>query len=164
MAKKKSHSGLELMLLLNSTLRQLNNKLAREIELDQNEISVEQLSLLIALWNKEGISQQDLGEYVDKDRPSITRLLDNMEKNNLVVRITNEMDRRVRLIYLTKKGKDLQSKLFKTAEIAVMKTIKNVDTDMLNNFISVAEMIKNNIIDEKAHNNNKAIKTGKEKR
>ncbi len=141
MAKKKNHSGLELILLLNSTLRQLNNKLAREIETEQNDITVEQLSLLIALLNKEGISQQDLGEYVDKDRPSITRLLDNMEKNSLVVRVTFEMDRRVRLIYLTKKGKELQTRLFKTAETTVKRAIKNVNTELLSNFVSVAEMI-----------------------
>jgi len=151
-------------LLLNSTLRQLNNKLAREIETEQNDITVEQLSLLIALLNKEGISQQELGEYVDKDRPSITRLLDNMEKNSLVVRITNEMDRRVRLIYPTKKGKELQTGLFKTAETAVKRSIKNVSPELLSNFVSVAEMIKNNILKDQNLNNIKPIKPGKEKR
>lgn len=148
MAKNKKQTGLELMLLLNSTLRQLNNSVAREIDGHFKDITVEQLSLLIALWKKEGISQQDLGEFVDKDRPSVTRLLDNMEKNNLVVRITSEFDRRVRLIYLTKNGKDIQSVLIKNSETAVKKSLKDIDESRLSDFIFVAEKIKNNISED----------------
>lgn len=164
MAKKKNQTGLELMLLLNSTLRQMNNKLARDIDSEDKDITVEQLSLLIALWKKEGISQQDLGEFVDKDRPSVTRLLDNMEKGSLVVRITSEQDRRVRLIYLTKKGKDLQTKLVKVAESAVKKSIKNIDDELLSSFVTVAETIKLNIIQEQKEAKSKIKTSGKGKR
>jgi MarR family transcriptional regulator, organic hydroperoxide resistance regulator len=148
MTRNKRQSGLELMLLLNSTLRQLNNRVAREIDGHFRDITVEQLSLLIALWKKEGISQQDLGEFVDKDRPSVTRLLDNMEKNNLVVRITSEFDRRVRLIYLTKKGKELQSVLVKNSETAVKKSLKDIEEKRLSDFIFVVEKIKDNILED----------------
>lgn len=164
MAKKKSQTGLELMLLMNSTLRQMNNKLARDIDSEGKDITVEQLSLLIALWKKEGISQQDLGEFVDKDRPSVTRLLDNMEKNSLVVRITSDLDRRVRLIYLTKKGKDLQAKLVKVAEAAIKKSIKNIDDESISSFVTVAETIKKNIIEEQKEAKSKIEISGKGKR
>ena len=152
------------MLLLNSALRQMNNKLSRDIDLEVNDITVEQLSLLIALWKKEGISQQDLGEYVDKDRPSVTRLLDNMERGNLVVRITSEQDRRVRLIYLTKKGKDLQVKLVKVAEAAVKKSLQNINSEMLSSFVTVAEMIKENILQEQNEDKSKKQISGRGKR
>lgn len=152
------------MLLLNSTLRQMNNKLARDIDSEGKDITVEQLSLLIALWKKEGISQQDLGEFVDKDRPSVTRLLDNMEKGSLVVRITSDQDRRVRLIYLTKKGKDLQAKLVKVAEAAIKKSIKNIDDELLSSFVTVAETIKTNIIQEQKEAKSKIQISGKGKR
>jgi MarR family transcriptional regulator, organic hydroperoxide resistance regulator len=164
MAKKKNQTGLDLMLLLNSTLRQMNNKLSRDIDMEVNDITVEQLSLLIALWKKEGISQQDLGEYVDKDRPSVTRLLDNMERGNLVVRITSEQDRRVRLIYLTKKGKDLQVKLLKVAEAAVKKSLQNIDSEKLSSFVAVAEMIKENILQEQNEDKSKKQISGRGKR
>lgn len=164
MAKKKNQTGLDLMLLLNSTLRQMNNKLSRDIDMEVNDITVEQLSLLIALWKKEGISQQDLGEYVDKDRPSVTRLLDNMERGNLVVRITSEQDRRVRLIYLTKKGKDLQVKLLKVAEAAVKKSLQNIESEKLSSFVAVAEMIKENILQEQNEDKSKKQISGRGKR
>lgn len=152
------------MLLMNSTLRQMNNKLSRDIDIEVSDITVEQFSLLIALWKKEGISQQDLGEYVDKDRPSVTRLLDNMEKGNLVVRITSDQDRRVRLIYLTKKGKDLQVKLVKVAEAAVKKSLLNIDNEMLSSFVAVAEMIKDNILQEQKEEKTKNQISGRAKR
>jgi MarR family transcriptional regulator, organic hydroperoxide resistance regulator len=145
MGRKKNQTGIDLVLLLNSLTRQLNNRLARHIDLGEQEITVEQLSLLIGLWTREGMSQQELGDFVDKDRPSVTRLLDNMEKNNLVVRITSESDRRIRLIYLTRKGRELQEKLFKLADGVVKNSLNGVDSETIGQFLSVAGLIRSGI-------------------
>ena len=37
-----------------------------------------------------------------KDKPSMTRLIDNMERQHLVVRIADKRDRRTNLIHLTR--------------------------------------------------------------
>ena len=58
-------------------------------------------------------SQQDLAGITCKNKTSMTRLIDNMEKRSLVVRIPNSADKRQKLIYLTKKGQDLREKLVK---------------------------------------------------
>lgn len=161
MGRKKNQTGIDLVLLLNSLTRQLNNRLARHIDLGDQEITVEQLSLLIGLWTREGMSQQELGDFVDKDRPSVTRLLDNMEKNNLVVRITSESDRRIRLIYLTRKGRELQEKLFKLADGVVKNSLNGVDSETLGQFISVAGLIRSSIQKKNAED---AMKTNQSKK
>ena len=40
----------------------------------------------------------------------MTRLIDNMERQHLVVRISDKKDRRTNLIHLTKDGKELEEK------------------------------------------------------
>ena len=71
-------------------------------------ITPEQWTVLIYLWERDGVKQQELCDATFKDKPSMTRLLDSMEEQHLVVRISQEKDRRSNLIYLTKTGRDLE--------------------------------------------------------
>src|SRR5712675_2188157 len=71
-------------------------------------LTIEQWSVLYHLWKQEGMSQQELCNATFRDKPSITRLVDNLEKLNLVKRVASENDRRINLIYLTKQAQKLQ--------------------------------------------------------
>ena len=72
------------------------------------EMPPEQMMVLFQLWEKDGIHQKQLVEDSFKDKTSITRGIHSLEKHNLVVRITDEADKRNKKIYLTKKGKDME--------------------------------------------------------
>ncbi|MEO6819679.1 MAG: helix-turn-helix domain-containing protein, partial [Ginsengibacter sp.] len=61
------------------------------------EITIEQWSVLYHLWKEDGRSQQQLCEATFRDKPSITRLVDNLEKSNLVKRVAAKNDRRINL-------------------------------------------------------------------
>lgn len=69
---------------------------------------------------KDGVTQQELCNATFKDKPSMTRLIDNMERQHLVVRISDKKDRRTNLIHLTKDGKELEEK----ARIIAGQTLK----------------------------------------
>ena len=84
----------------------------REAEL---EITIEQWSILYHLWQEDCLSQQDLCKRTYRDKPSMTRLVDNLEKQKLVKRIASKEDRRKNLICLTQTAKDLQ---YLTVELA----------------------------------------------
>ena len=72
------------------------------------EITIEQWSVLYHLWKQDGLSQQQLCDATFRDKPSITRLMDNLEKQRLVKRVPSKEDRRINLIYLTKEALSLQ--------------------------------------------------------
>ena len=91
----------------------INRKLYRNFRQNGLEISPEQWTVLIFLWEKDGVTQQELCNATFKDKPSMTRLIDNMERQHLVVRRTN-------LIHLTKDGKELEEK----ARIIAGQTLK----------------------------------------
>lgn len=65
------------------------------------DITIEQWSVLYHLWKNDGLSQQELCNATFRDKPSITRLVDNLEKLKLVKRVPSKEDRRINLIYLT---------------------------------------------------------------
>ena len=52
------------------------------------------------------ISQQELGDYVKKDRTTIVALVDDLEEEGLVERRRNPADRRAYALELTEKGHD----------------------------------------------------------
>ena len=76
----------------NMALARRLQKYFREKELD---LTVEQWSILVHLWKYDGVSQQELSNRTFRDKPSITRLVDNLEKLGLVERRASETDRRI---------------------------------------------------------------------
>ena len=58
------------------------------------DITIEQWSILYHLWLEDCLSQQELCNRTYRDKPSITRLIDNLEKQKLVKRIASKEDRR----------------------------------------------------------------------
>ncbi|HKB44966.1 MAG TPA: MarR family transcriptional regulator, partial [Chitinophagaceae bacterium] len=82
-------------------------RLQRKINQAGLNITIEQWSVLYHLWKNEGQSQQQLCNATFRDKPSITRLVDNLEKLNLVKRVASDTDRRINFIYLTKQGQKL---------------------------------------------------------
>ena len=88
----------------------INRKLSRNFRLNDMEITPEQWTVLLYLWEKDGVTQQELCNATFKDKPSMTRLIDNMEKLHLVIRVSDKKDRRTNKIHLTETGKKLEEK------------------------------------------------------
>ena len=64
----------------------------------------------------EGIRQKELAHTLGIEGPSLVRLLDSLERRGLVERREDESDLRARGIYLTKAGRQLQSRVLKISE------------------------------------------------
>jgi MarR family transcriptional regulator for hemolysin len=87
-------------------------------------ISYEQMSILKLIYMKEGCNQKELAEGSQKDRASVTRILDILEKNNLVRRENSSNDRREFLLYITDKGNGICKKAIKV----VNQQVKEIDS------------------------------------
>ena len=88
----------------------INRKLYRNFRQNNLEITPEQWTVLLFLWKKDGVTQQELCNATFKDKPSMTRLIDNMERMHLVVRTSDKSDRRINLIHLTPTGRELEER------------------------------------------------------
>lgn len=72
------------------------------------DITAEQFSILVVLWYRDGISQKEISEQLNRDKTTITRVLMNMKKNKLIRQVTDKEDNRSNLVFLTAKGKAIQ--------------------------------------------------------
>ena len=91
------------------------------------DITIEQWSVLYHLWKEDGISQQELCLRTFRDKPSITRLVDNLEKLKMVKRVASKQDRRINLIYLTEAAAELQNTTMDMANQTLTEALAGVD-------------------------------------
>jgi DNA-binding MarR family transcriptional regulator len=92
-------------------LSHTNLALLRQINRNFNsagfDITIEQMSLLMYLFYEDGKTQKELSEKNIKGKVSITKIVDNLVKRELVKRVSDKKDRRVKRIYITEKGKKI---------------------------------------------------------
>ena len=112
--------------LITSTARLIRKRLIQEFHQAGFHISSEQWSILIHLWNRDRQYQFELAEVLNKDKTTITRLINELENKELVARQTNQFDRRLNHICLTRKGKHLQGELIPIAETILAEIDQNI--------------------------------------
>lgn len=117
-------------------------KYFREKELD---LTVEQWSILVHLWKYDGVSQQELSNRTFRDKPSITRLVDNLEKLGLVERRPSETDRRINRIYLTEKGKSLRDPSMELANLTLNEGLVGLSPEDIETTKRVLEKVYENL-------------------
>ena len=71
-----------------------------------NEIGlhVGQEMMLCALWEKEGVTQTELGEHLDVRLATVTNALRRLERNGLVERTPDADDQRISRVFPTAEG------------------------------------------------------------
>jgi DNA-binding MarR family transcriptional regulator len=108
-------------------------------------ITIEQWSVLYHLWKQDGQSQQDLCNATFRDKPSITRLVDNLEKLQLVKRLPSADDRRINRICLTKTGLKLQEQSMMLAELTLNEALEGVPSEQVEICKSVLQLVYDNL-------------------
>lgn len=108
-------------------------------------LTIEQWSVLYHLWKQDGISQQELCNATFRDKPSITRLVDNLEKLQLVKRVPSESDRRMNMVFLTRQAQRLQDQSMELAEETLNEALEGVSADRIEVCKEVLQIVYDNL-------------------
>ncbi len=98
-------------LLSGKVTQAINRTLLSKLKDANVDITPAQVAVLYTLWHKDGVTQKEIAEQTAKDKPSITRLLDNLEHAGLIKRKIDKADRRSNKVYLTAKAETLRPKV-----------------------------------------------------
>jgi DNA-binding MarR family transcriptional regulator len=109
------------------------------------EITIEQWSVLYHLWKTDGLSQQELCAATFRDKPSITRLVDNLEKLKLVKRNASKEDRRKNMIVLTPVGKEMEERCMEIANLTLNEALQGVTNGQIEIAKEVLQMVYDNL-------------------
>lgn len=98
----------EIAVELNLTGCRLKQFIASKLRRMDVPLTPEQFILIDLLWNQGSMSQQQLADQMQKDKNSVTKLVDALERKGFVVRQQNRNDRRSNTLVLTEKAEGLK--------------------------------------------------------
>lgn len=128
--------------ILNCSLIKIFSK-----ELSKNNINLtpEQYLVMDILWDQGTLSQQTIADIIQKDKNSVTKFIDSLEKKGLVSRMVNKNDRRINNIIVSEEGLKLKDKTTEVAINMMQNVLADISEDDLLIFDKVMNQIKSNI-------------------
>ena len=125
----------------------LMNHIARQFAILLGEgleplgIAPAQFPILLELWQKDGLSQQELVERADLKQATIANTLARMERDGLITREPNPDDARSRLIMLTEQARALQQQSTEIAKAINQTALSDLSADEQKLFLEMAAKI-----------------------
>ncbi|HFC8455775.1 MAG: MarR family transcriptional regulator [Neisseria sp.] len=125
----------------------LMNHIARQFAILLGEglkplsIAPAQFPILLELWQKDGLSQQELVERADLKQATIANTLARMERDGLITREPNPDDARSRLIMLTEQARALQQQSTEIAKAINQTALSDLSADEQKLFLEMTAKI-----------------------
>ena len=107
----------------------IRQNIGRECEAVGYKATPEGLGILFLLSRQDGLTQGQISEFLGKDKAAITRLLSALEKERLVSRSADAVDRRVVRSFLSKKGKEAVDQMIPAFKSFFTEVLDGVDPD-----------------------------------
>lgn len=125
--------------------------LAEAFKYNGVNLTKEQFLLLMFLFEKDGLPQNDLAFITNRNKTSLARLITGLEKKELVRRTASEADKRCNLVYLTASGKKLFETAFPIGEEAMKCAQDGISEEEVAITISVLKKVLENMEKGKDH-------------
>ncbi|MFA8342661.1 MAG: MarR family winged helix-turn-helix transcriptional regulator [Rhodothermaceae bacterium] len=133
--------------LISVASRLLAARLQEDFSTNEIDITVEQWRILFYLWEEDGINQNELAKRADKEKSTMTRQIEALEKKDLIFRESHSSDKRNKLIYLTRKGKKLEKQAMGIADSITVLSEKGITKKDMEVFKKVMIQVITNIKD-----------------
>ena len=129
---------------------QTNRKMVRYINLNLKsyDITLEQWVVLLALAKEDMMNQKQLAQKVDKDQPTLARILDILERKKLVERQSIKEDRRSFLVHITDLGMNHKEDVAAFLEEVFEKMLTGIPKAKIDIFKEVMMQVNHNITNQ----------------
>ena len=128
-------------------IKQLHSRALAQCISDKgiDAFSGEQGKILFVLWQKDKITQKELACETGLAKNTITVMLEKMEKNNLIKRITDENDKRKSLVILTDHAKSLKKSFDEISDEMLKKVYKGFSEEEIDKYEGYLHRIIRNL-------------------
>ncbi|WP_404449298.1 MarR family winged helix-turn-helix transcriptional regulator [Sutcliffiella horikoshii] len=125
--------------------RLMNNRINKYFKENDFPVTYEQWQILSRLYEKDGLTQNQIAELNEKDQPSVSRLIVNMINRGLVIRSTHPSDARINIISLTEQAKESEEKLKIIANQTIQDATKGIDPEEVTKCLRMLDQIRANL-------------------
>lgn len=135
----------EIAVELNLTGCKLKQYIAAMLKMQDVPLTPEQFLLIDILWNQGEMSQQQLADRMQKDKNSVTKLVDAIERKGFVIRKQNSSDRRSNTIVLTEKAELLKNEAKKKGISILENMLEGITEAELRSFLDTLHKLNSNM-------------------
>lgn len=135
----------EVAVELHLTGCKLKQYIAYMLRVEDVPLTPEQFMLIDLLWNLGDMSQQQLADLMQKDKNSVTKLVDAIERKGFVVRQQNPDDRRSNTLVLTEKAQALKPGAKQKGISILDNIVEGISEEELRSFLSTLHKISDNM-------------------
>ena len=135
----------EIAVEINLTGCKLKQYLAAKLRQMDVPLTPEQFMLIDLLWNHGEMSQQQLADLMHKDKNSVTKLVDAIEKKGFVVRRQNRTDRRSNTLVLTENANQLKPGAKQKGISILDEMLVGISEEELHSFLSTLLKLNENM-------------------
>ena len=137
--------GNQLVPWLVRTAKMLDYFQNKELQSLGFDLTKEQFVALKILSESNGASQNKLACITNRDKTSMTRLVNTLEKKNYIARIPSQEDNRINQLFITKAGEKILNDVTPYVIKNIDKLQKGVNVDETNMIIDALKRIQKNI-------------------
>ena len=135
----------EIAVELNLTGCKLKQFIAAKLRQQDVPLTPEQFLLIDLLWNHGSMSQQQLADQMQKDKNSVTQLVDAIERKGFVVRQQNAKDRRSNILVLTDKAIELRDEAKQKGISILDEMLEGISEQELRTFLGTLHKLNDNM-------------------
>ena len=135
----------EVAVELNLTGCKLKQFIAAKLRQKNVPLTPEQFLLIDLLWNQGSMSQQQLADQMQKDKNSVTKLVDAIERKGFVLRQQNAFDRRSNTLVLTEKALELRDDAKQKGISILDEMLEGISEAELRSFLSTLNKLNVNM-------------------
>jgi DNA-binding MarR family transcriptional regulator len=130
---------------LGRTMKALDYFMIDNFEAKGLNLTKAQMIILKILSKEDGIVQNDLAFITNRDKASLTRLIDTLEKKNFVTRSISPKDKRVKLVHITDEGKKMFDSALPVLNNIIQSIQEGISPKEIESAINVLKKIRKNI-------------------
>lgn len=116
---------------------------------EMNKYGVEGLAvshgdIIFSLLNNEKLTMKEIAEKIEKDKSTVTALVNKLIKQGYIEKTKDILDNRVVFVTLTEKGKSLEPMFNKISEELISKVYEGISENEKEELLKTLIKIKNN--------------------
>lgn len=134
-----------IMLDLKKTNKKILNMLATRYKKMKLDITPNQSKILMFIHEKQEVTSNEIGKYIHVNKSSLSKVLNNLEKNNYIIRIEDKKDTRKKIVKLTDKSNKIIEILEKDAEEVSRLLMIGIKKEEYETFKKVLDKVEMNI-------------------
>jgi len=106
-------------------------------------LTSEQYVIMKSISENPDISPTGLAEITYKDKTTITRMINTLVKNDMLIRVPKEDDRRAYKIQWSEKGERIMKEIIPISDDVITKLREQFGEKELESFLSILDTLKN---------------------